>query len=139
MSSWASRGIKRLDGRSLGVGDAGLLLPAGPQGPAFLVTKNFDVIYSYNAAESYTLAIAILASASPAAGRRHALAEPTTPACRAPNGANCKRCSPNTATTSAPRRRHRRQDKKRHRRFPGQERPGGGWKASVKVLEALRR
>ena len=61
MSSWAARGIKRVDGKSLGDGDAGLLLPAGPQGPAFLVTKNFDVIYSYNAAESYTLAIAILA------------------------------------------------------------------------------
>ncbi|HEY1943880.1 MAG TPA: lytic murein transglycosylase [Roseiarcus sp.] len=61
MSSWAARGIKRLDGRPLGEGQAGLLLPAGPSGPAFLVTHNFDVIYSYNAAESYTLAIAILA------------------------------------------------------------------------------
>jgi lytic murein transglycosylase len=61
MASWASRGIKRIDGQPLGDGDAGLLLPAGPQGPAFLVTHNFDVIYSYNAAESYTLAIAILA------------------------------------------------------------------------------
>jgi lytic murein transglycosylase len=61
MSSWAARGIRRLEGKPLGDGDAGLLLPAGPQGPAFLVTKNFDAIYSYNAAESYTLAIAILA------------------------------------------------------------------------------
>ena len=39
---------------------AGLLLPAGPQGPAFLVMRNFDAIYSYNAAESYALAIAHL-------------------------------------------------------------------------------
>jgi glucose-6-phosphate 1-epimerase len=39
---------------------AGLLLPAGPQGPAFLVFRNFDAIYSYNAAESYALAIAHL-------------------------------------------------------------------------------
>ena len=61
MASWAARGIKRIDGQPLGEGEAGLLLPAGPQGPAFLVTHNFDVIYSYNAAESYTLAIAILA------------------------------------------------------------------------------
>ena len=61
MASWAARGIKRIDGQPLGEGEAGLLLPAGPQGPAFLVTKNFDAIYSYNAAESYTLAIAILA------------------------------------------------------------------------------
>jgi lytic murein transglycosylase len=61
MSSWAARGIRRTDGKPLGDGDAGLLLPAGADGPAFLVTKNFDVIYSYNAAESYTLAIAVLA------------------------------------------------------------------------------
>ena len=61
MSAWAARGVKRIDGRPLGEGQAGLLLPAGADGPAFLVTRNFDVIYSYNAAESYTLAIAILA------------------------------------------------------------------------------
>ncbi|MBI4754804.1 MAG: lytic murein transglycosylase [Betaproteobacteria bacterium] len=39
---------------------AGLLLPAGTKGPAFLVFRNFDAIYSYNAAESYALAIAHL-------------------------------------------------------------------------------
>jgi lytic murein transglycosylase len=61
MSSWATRGITRVDGRPLGDGSAGLLLPAGADGPAFLVMHNFDVIYTYNAAESYTLAIAILA------------------------------------------------------------------------------
>jgi lytic murein transglycosylase len=61
MSAWAGRGITRIDGSPLGAGPAAdLLLPAGPQGPAFLVTKNFDAIYSYNAAESYALAIAIL-------------------------------------------------------------------------------
>ncbi len=61
MSFWAARGIKRIDGGDLGGGAAGLLLPAGENGPAFLVTHNFDVIYSYNAAESYALAAAILA------------------------------------------------------------------------------
>jgi lytic murein transglycosylase len=61
MSAWAARGISRLDGKPLGEGEAGLLLPSGPEGPAFLVTHNFDVIFTYNAAESYTLAIAILA------------------------------------------------------------------------------
>jgi lytic murein transglycosylase len=61
LSSWASLGVRRIDGRPLS-GDypAGLLLPAGPNGPAFLVTKNFDALYSYNAAESYGLAIAVL-------------------------------------------------------------------------------
>ena len=61
MSAWAARGIARIDGRPLGEGEAGLLLPAGPNGPAFLVTKNFDVVYSYNAAESYSLAACVLA------------------------------------------------------------------------------
>ena len=61
VSSWASLGVTRIDGRPL-AGDypAGLLLPAGPNGPAFLVTRNFDALYSYNAAESYGLAIAVL-------------------------------------------------------------------------------
>jgi lytic murein transglycosylase len=61
MSAWAARGITRVDGKELGDGEAGLLIPAGADGPAFLVTHNFDVVYSYNAAESYTLAAAILA------------------------------------------------------------------------------
>ncbi len=60
MSHWESHGITRLDGGGLGGGSAGLLLPAGRNGPAFLVTKNFDAIYAYNAAESYALAICVL-------------------------------------------------------------------------------
>ncbi|HNQ76089.1 MAG TPA: peptidoglycan-binding protein, partial [Pseudothauera hydrothermalis] len=40
---------------------AGLILPAGPTGPAFLTLRNFDALFSYNAAESYALAIAHLA------------------------------------------------------------------------------
>jgi lytic murein transglycosylase len=61
MSFWAAHGLTRIDGRALGEGDAGLLIPAGRQGPAFLVTRNFDVVFSYNAAESYTLAACVLA------------------------------------------------------------------------------
>ena len=61
MAAWAARGVTRIDGQRLPAGgSAGLLLPAGPNGPAFLVTRNFDAIYSYNAAESYALAIALL-------------------------------------------------------------------------------
>ena len=33
MSAWAARGITRIDGRPLGEGEAGLLLPAGRRGP----------------------------------------------------------------------------------------------------------
>ncbi len=62
LSTWASRGIVRADGTRLSGGaQAGLLLPAGPHGPGFLVFRNFDAIYSYNQAESYALAISHLA------------------------------------------------------------------------------
>jgi lytic murein transglycosylase len=61
LAQWSQLGITRVDGSRLdGPGPAGLLLPAGVKGPAFLVFKNFDAIYSYNAAESYALAIAHL-------------------------------------------------------------------------------
>ena len=61
VAHWASHGVTRIDGRPLsGEGPVGILLPAGSDGPAFLVTKNFDALYSYNAAESYGLAIAVL-------------------------------------------------------------------------------
>ncbi|WP_019904926.1 lytic murein transglycosylase [Methylobacterium sp. 77] len=61
VAHWASMGVTRVDGRPLSAdGPAGILLPAGINGPAFLVTRNFDALYSYNAAESYGLAIAVL-------------------------------------------------------------------------------
>jgi len=66
-SDWAALGVVAVDGRTLansGLADGertAILLPAGPRGPAFIVTRNFDVIYGYNAAESYALAIAHLA------------------------------------------------------------------------------
>lgn len=44
------------------------MAPAGPSGPVFLVFKNFDAIYSYNAAESYGLAIAHLSDRLRGAG-----------------------------------------------------------------------
>lgn len=67
LSAWRARGITTLDGRALapaGIADdapTALLLPAGAKGPALLVFRNYDAIYSYNAAESYALAIATLA------------------------------------------------------------------------------
>lgn len=66
LSTWISRGVTRVDGRPMieqgltEYSQAGLIAPAGRQGPIFLVFKNFDVIYSYNAAETYALAIAHL-------------------------------------------------------------------------------
>lgn len=61
VAAWAARGIARANGAPLrGEGRVWLFLPAGSHGPAFLVTHNFDVIYSYNAADSYALAISLL-------------------------------------------------------------------------------
>ncbi|HEU4812744.1 MAG TPA: lytic murein transglycosylase [Xanthomonadaceae bacterium] len=63
LSEWMKYGIKRVDGRPIdlpGNTRAAVLLPAGIDGPAFLVFRNFDAIYSYNAAVSYALAIAHL-------------------------------------------------------------------------------
>jgi lytic murein transglycosylase len=61
ISQWAKRGIARADGSPLPkTGSFALIRPAGPSGPVFLVSRNFDVLYSYNAAESYALAISHL-------------------------------------------------------------------------------
>jgi lytic murein transglycosylase len=61
LSSWSSRGVTKIDGSALsGGGQAGLLMPAGRQGPGFLVFKNYDAAYSYNGADSYALAISLL-------------------------------------------------------------------------------
>ncbi len=61
LAVWASRGLRRADGSALsGEGQAGLLRPAGEEGPAFLVFKNYDAAFSYNGADSYALAISLL-------------------------------------------------------------------------------
>lgn len=71
MADWIVRGVRRVDGSALPakVGRAGLMMPAGTNGPAFLVLRNFDAIYSYNAAESYGLAIAHLSDRLRGAGQ----------------------------------------------------------------------
>ena len=61
VSQWAAQGIVKYDGSALnGTGNAGLLMPAGRNGPAFLVFKNYDAAFSYNGADSYALAISLL-------------------------------------------------------------------------------
>jgi lytic murein transglycosylase len=67
LATWSARGLRRVDGTPLTTGGlpatttAGLIAPAGVEGPAFLVLRNFDAAYSYNAALSYALAIVHLA------------------------------------------------------------------------------
>lgn len=62
LAQWSRLGVRRVDGAALEGSERGaLLLPAGAGGPAFIVLRNFEAIYSYNAAEAYALAIAHLA------------------------------------------------------------------------------
>ena len=61
-ADWAKRGVKRRDGEAFPKdGEATLFFPAGSQGPAFLITENFDVIKSYNQSDAYALVVAMLA------------------------------------------------------------------------------
>lgn len=60
---WERQGIKRPNGEPFPRTDdrAFLLVPAGVQGPGFLMLENFRVIMKYNPAEAYALAIGHLA------------------------------------------------------------------------------
>jgi membrane-bound lytic murein transglycosylase B len=60
---WERHGIKRANGQSFPHPEdsAFLLIPAGVQGPGFLMLANFNVIMKYNPAEAYALAIGHLA------------------------------------------------------------------------------
>jgi glucose-6-phosphate 1-epimerase len=62
LPAWVAQGITRVNDQPLPADDraAALLIPTGANGPAFLVFRNYDAIYAYNAAESYALAIALL-------------------------------------------------------------------------------
>ena len=64
LSHWQAQGVRLVNGAPLPetLSQAGLLLPAGASGPAFLVGRNFDTLYSYNASENYALAIAQLST-----------------------------------------------------------------------------
>src|SRR6516225_2498009 len=63
MQEWMRAGITRPLGKAFSRLDdrAYLLLPAGAQGPGFLMLQNFRVIMRYNPAEAYALAIGYLA------------------------------------------------------------------------------
>ena len=63
MRQWQQLGLGRADGKPFPHPDerAYLLVPAGTQGPGFLMLHNFRVIMRYNPAEAYALAIGHLA------------------------------------------------------------------------------
>jgi len=63
VAEWEALGIKRAGGKGFPRGEdkAYLLVPAGHQGPSFLMLQNFRVIMKYNPAEAYAMAIGHLA------------------------------------------------------------------------------
>lgn len=58
---WASLGVKRTRDQAFPGTQGYILAPAGARGPAFLMTRNFEVILRYNPADAYALAIGHLA------------------------------------------------------------------------------
>jgi len=63
LSQWSSLGFTRPNGKGFARGGdrATLKLIAGADGPAFLMLANFSTIKRYNAADSYALAVGLLA------------------------------------------------------------------------------
>ena len=59
LSDWSKAGVLKKDGSPLPSRNlkARLVLPSGPQGPAFLVYSNFDSILAWNRSNYYALAI----------------------------------------------------------------------------------
>ncbi|MEM6478718.1 MAG: lytic murein transglycosylase [Pseudomonadota bacterium] len=58
---WAARGVLGLDGKPVpNYGQASVFLPAGANGPAFLIFNNFRVLERYNAADAYVMAVSRL-------------------------------------------------------------------------------
>lgn len=63
LAKWQSMGLARANGKPFKVSKdkAELKVPDGRSGPAFLMTKNFRVLKSYNNADKYALAVGVLA------------------------------------------------------------------------------
>lgn len=58
VSAWTRLGVRGVGGAAVpDYGTASILLPAGSNGPAFMIFKNFSVIERYNAADSYVIAV----------------------------------------------------------------------------------
>lgn len=56
--AWAAQGVRDMNGRSVpDHGAASILRPAGANGPAFMVFRNFTVITRYNNSESYVIGV----------------------------------------------------------------------------------
>jgi len=62
LSQWRALGVTGADGGALPAsGAASLYLPAGANGPAFLISDNFEVIRQYNTSDAYAMSVGVLA------------------------------------------------------------------------------
>lgn len=62
-AEWAAQGVRAVNGELPNFDSAAIIVPAGAEGPSFLVGPNFRSILRYNNATSYALAVATLADA----------------------------------------------------------------------------
>jgi membrane-bound lytic murein transglycosylase B len=68
-SDWAKLGVTGMNGKAVpNYGSASVLVPAGAQGAAFLIFKNFDVIERYNTADAYVIGVGHLSDRLKGAG-----------------------------------------------------------------------
>lgn len=59
-SDWATQGVRRMGGGALPGGNGSIIMPAGANGPAFLILDNFRSILRYNNSDNYALGVAFL-------------------------------------------------------------------------------
>ena len=63
LAEWSRIGVRRVDGAALGgrAGDASLVIPDGPSGPAILVTDNFRAIMKWNKSVPFAASVGMIA------------------------------------------------------------------------------
>ena len=58
--TWASQGVTRIGGGALPGGNGSIIMPAGANGPAFLILDNFRSLLRYNNSDNYALGVSFL-------------------------------------------------------------------------------
>ena len=58
---WSAQGVRRMGGGGLPGGRGSIIMPAGANGPAFLVMDNFRSLLRYNNSDNYALGVSFLA------------------------------------------------------------------------------
>jgi membrane-bound lytic murein transglycosylase B len=59
-ATWAGQGVTRKGGGGLPGGNGSIIMPAGANGPAFLILDNFRALLRYNNSDNYALGVSFL-------------------------------------------------------------------------------